>query len=1065
MFYESHTKWTERVHVEHRLKERSVPAGKRHSAISVRPTSHCCDQLKPSCIALSQALLAFGGPQKTGVRVTARLGELLHLLESITRRPDSLDEKLADYVFFPISQVLKASRELPVRSMELGLQCLALLISEGWRAKITSNLSAQLTIFLTLICDTSGRTVAVSQVTGELRTYAFICMSNLFNALSLTLQGKSSLTASANVPSLGHAITVIIGGASTGESVEVQQSALKALLSLLGCIDDIQVLSSFFPGIVSALTKVLTPSTQGRRHWKVLVQSIHILSMLISLLISERAVAKYDKAAKNSQPASVLHDVQTKHLDSGWIRTTAAQLKLALANINRLRSHTRHEVRDALIDFNLMILTDCKTVLKECCTMAFETVLLLADASSSLVRTRLEALVQTDSEIAELLVTVFRDEILSQVRIMQSNDDSSKERSVRKIFAAFDMLKGSDADMHILSRMLGSGLRDSVTTLLRSSASKESIQADFPIHSELLLANTKQELVKFTTPLSLTKSQDTIFDLIKSQLRNMRLTQPGTVLASDLMDSLRSSDGDAQVGSFWLILRDLEATPPGGDIISEFLVLDKGFEDSSVSLQEQLYSFSIDILQADGSDWRLKVLALESVALHAQQSGQEFRTELMDALYPILCQLGSEAHQVRNHAMTCINIVSNACSYTDVKDLIVSNVDYLVNAVALKLNAFDVSPQGPQVLLMMVQLAGPSLLPYLEDSLESIFAALEDYHGYTTLVELLFTVLRTMAEEGVKAPQLFITDGSFRGTVLGSDCAPSDVQGLATYIRQIRKSTTRTNTGENDATSTGSFPSKPWGDMVTDNVRTGTEQNEEENAQRDLDVAELPPPAPKTYMLLLKITQLTQHYLSSSSPSLRISLMSLIRTTIPALAKHENSFLPLINTLWPEVTSRLFDEEVHVVSGSLRIISTMCEYAGSFMRSRIHSLWTELLAMYRRIYYETRGDRPQINTQNGAFVSRHSDTDYVDTSSRTVWQSLTALLVTIVKHVDIDAEMFDDILQMLQPLQTVDAEVREALEAYNPDAVWLATFKQGSCKVKSSPRGVTGDWKFVVLAT
>ncbi|KAG9542254.1 ARM repeat-containing protein, partial [Aureobasidium melanogenum] len=324
--------------------------------------------------------------------------------------------------------------------------------------------------------------------------------------------------------------------------------------------------------------------------------------------------------------------------------------------------------------------------------------------------------------------------------------------------------------------------------------------------------------------------------------------------------------------------------------MNDMLIGDLYSKDQSLSLREQLYSFSLEVLENDEStDWRLQSLALEAVALHAQQYGVEFRGELVEALYPILHHLGSESGYVRNHAMTCLNIVASACKYSDAGELIVSNVDYLVNAVALKLNAFDVSPQGPQVLLMMVRLAGPSLLPYLEDTLESIFAALEDYHGYTTLVELLFAVLRTMAEEGVKLPMLSIANGSETPNKDSSRWKPADLKELMETIKSL---------------------SQKSDDVLDPPTRLLDPEDDAPDNQLDSpEPTESTPPAPKTYNLLLKITQLTQHYLSSSSPSLRASLFSLLSTTIPSLAKHENSFLPLVNTLWPEVTSRLFDSE------------------------------------------------------------------------------------------------------------------------------------------------------------
>ena len=99
-------------------------------------------------------------------------------------------------------------------------------------------------------------------------------------------------------------------------------------------------------------------------------------------------------------------------------------------------------------------------------------------------------------------------------------------------------------------------------------------------------------------------------------------------------------------------------------------------------------------------DWRLQALALETIALQASQQKEAFRGELIDALYPVLHYMGASVEALRDHAVTCLNIIARDCGYRNSGELIVSNVDYLVNAVALRLNSFDISPQAPQVLLM-----------------------------------------------------------------------------------------------------------------------------------------------------------------------------------------------------------------------------------------------------------------------------------------------------------------------------------------------------------------------------
>jgi hypothetical protein len=907
-----------------------------------------------------------------------------------------------------------------------------------------SNLSGQLLIFLTLTCDTSGKTVPSGLATDDLRAVGYQCMQALFQSLGASPGGKASLVGTANVPSLGHAVSVVLEGVVSGQSFEVQLAAAEALKALVTCIDDLEVLSSFLPGIVSSWTKALTPNTKGRRHWRVLIAGLQTIESLLRALLSDGVV---DQLSSLTEQKALTKDTKTTKLDGSWVKATSAQLKVAIANINRLRTHERPEVQEAVLEFNLTLLSECSHALADSCALAAETMLLLIQSDSNAsYRDTIANLAQNNASISDLLSTVFRNEQLSLVRIMQSNDDQAKERSLGKLFGAYTILAGTEVDMTMISRMLGNGLKDSVTAVLQHSVDRNTkITRVAPVAISDMSLQTSRKSLTFTSPLAEFKSQEMILSYISQMLEKLKGSHSSLRLASDLMLSLRASEKTTQVATFWLILQDIRNNYNEVDgFMNDVLVGDFYSKDQSVSLREQLYSFSLEILEDDENvDWRLQSLALEAVALHAQHHGVEFRDELVEALYPVLHHLGSESGYVRNHAMTCLNIIAEACSYSDAGELIVSNVDYLVNAVALKLNAFDVSPQGPQVLLMMVRLAGPSLLPYLEDTLESIFAALEDYHGYTTLVELLFAVLRTMAEEGVRSPMLTITNESETPKKDSSRWTPANLQDLLGTIKILSQ--------------------KPIDDLDPPASLFDPDDDTTASSAPDTEPTDTnPPPPPKTYTLLLKITQLTQHYLSSSSPSLRTSLFSLLNTTIPALAKHENSFLPLINTLWPEVTSRLFDTEAYIVSGSLNIIATMSEFAGSFMRTRIESLWPELVGLHKRLGREINASASTTKMSTAKDQHQHlsmtkaSEYAYIDTSTKTLVQSLQNLLLTIVKFVEVDAEKFDDVLKMLAPVADLSKDAKNTLEKFNGDAVWIAGFrdKPWELKVPESKRFV-----------
>jgi hypothetical protein len=401
-------------------------------------------------------------------------------------------------------------------------------------------------------------------------------------------------------------------------------------------------------------------------------------------------------------------------------------------------------------------------------------------------------------------------------------------------------------------------------------------------------------------------------------------------------------------------------------------------------------------------------------------------------------------------------MISDACGYEHTSDLIVSNSDYLVNAVALKLNNFDISPQAPQVLLMMVRLSGPSLLPYLDDLVESMFSALEYFHGYPKLVTLLFAVLKGIAEEGIKTPMLAITMDQ-KHPHHKTSWKPVTVSDVAELLTKIKGNAAKPDKEKSERFEEA-FPERPWKE-ASDGDEIVKPQKDEPHDPPPPDTSDAPPPAPKTFSLLLKISQLTQHYLTSPSPSLRTSLLSLLNTTFPALSAHENSFLPLINTLWPVLIPRLDDPEAYVVASTVDVIGLMCVHAGDFMRTRIDGIWKDIKIIYRRTVQNVRKPsqagrgtlvlgRPQLGIPSNEIVVSERTAKvtprpeyYVDAPSRLIWDSLVKLLVSIVENLTVGEDVFDDILAMLDPLVDEQDDVRKALESRSPDALWLRQFK------------------------
>ena len=1050
------------------------------STINLESRQHVFQKLKPICVGLTQTTLALNGPKGSIAELTSKL-ELLDGIVSAFPSVDSpLDDKLADYIFFPVSQVLKLSQKVSIRCLELTLSVLAVLIEQGWRQRLQPQLATQILILCTLLASDKPSGLASSDTTVELRTAALRCLAGTFEALHSSDDGRKLWQGEANMPQLGQTLSTILDALAGGMGVEIQRAATKSMRALVTSIQGRDVLAGFLPGIVSKLTKLLAPQTSQRRDHEVLADCLDILKDVLKATVSD------DVALTQNSTTALQREGTPNTSGSKWFEEAAAQLKPALANVCRLKTHSRDDVKLAMSRLCFMVLCKCQKTLANCASMALDTILVLtADQAFPEIGFQLEGDVRMNPSLAALLQETLHDWLQSLPRIMQSADEQAKLQRVQQIRTAYEILQNCHVDLTIIDRSVGLALRDSIVVVLQTPKTTHIAGTSVQTIQSLdvgLLGKTSSS-TEFGSALVQYRGQEETMKSLESFVETIGRSSHSFALMSDMSRELRNAQDDTNLACFWLLYVAAKSAAKSGDDIDD--LLDFEATSSSDDLVEEMYSLSLEILSesaAQHSDNRLKSVALRALTLRAERAGKDFRYELIDALYPILHTLATPDPQLQKDSVITLNKITEACVYSSTQELIVANVDYLTNAVALKLNAFDVSPQAPQVLLMMVRLAGPSLLPYLEDTVESIFAALEDFHGYPILVELLFKVLAVMAEEAVKSPQLTLTDGKGDGK-LSHDVRKWLAPSMEGLIDQIKTRNDYHDTLPASNETHEDFPRQPWGETKDE---TETPDDGEDDPQESDEAT--PPPAPKTYNLLLKITTLTQYFLPSASPSLRTSLLGLIRTATPAIALHENSFLPLINTLWPEVTARLEDSEVNVQVTALQLIGVFCENAKDFMRSRMLQLWPLLQEIYQRVAKDimvssassiTRNDRERgtgANTRLGSATATPSlqqavvrmkaaPADYGNTLTRMLWDALVDTIVTAIQHVSFPPDKLDEALGLLE-ICLDDDKVRKAVEAQNADAVWLVDMRAGRTGHVESPavNNTNTTWRWAAIA-
>ena len=1002
-----------------------------------------------------------------------------------------MDEKLAEYAFFPLTHVFNETQRVSARSLELAARCLRILVEKGWRKNLSPPMGKQLLILMTILAGGSPGQDSSKPQSEELVVAAFDCLSAVFLVLGGPVADKTIYNEIGTTTIVDQTVYLLLEGITDGSSDEICLAAATALRGLYFHVTSRVILASLLPRTVSALTKTLRPTTQARRSYKLLQRCIQLLTEVLKAVLNDVDTFAAFGEGEKEPPSSKDNMV----LDESWLKATASQVKLALANVIRLRTHDRLEVREALLELCLMVIEQCSKSLEDSMTMMVETMVVLSELDgqerSNSAYSALRHLGTSNSAVVDIIKSSLHTWIVALPRVMQANDDAAKQRAIRQISTAFLILSQTQPRSAILDNSITASLCDSVAATINLPSNflqplnSINTNLDLDVFHSGATDNTFQPIL-----LEHRSQTKTLADL-QSMISSLNGTESSLSITRSLLSRLHGASRSSIIAPLWLTLRFL------GNNCDRSISLDDMLSDHESSslrstrsiLIEELYSVSLPILTGDSltdsPDWRVQALALEAVALQAQQLGESFQPELIDALYLVLQFLGSNNPSLRHHAMTCLNILTTACSYADTSTMLVDNVDYLVNSVGLKLNTFDVSPQAPQVLLMMVKLCGATLIPYLDDLVGSIFAVLDSFHGYPKLVELLFSALGAIIDEGAKKPDsLAITSGDDKqNPARKQPLTPRNVSDIAKNFAERKNMRTRRSSIIGGGTEgSPSHPSRPWTSALD-----GPEQPKDETARSvspelKLDSEEPMPPTQepedpntlsKPHSLLLRIAESIPPHLSSPSPFLRRSLLTILTRALPILAHNENSYLPLINNLWHSVSARItfppsftsdatslttttttaptggakpyesnmdetgVKEETFVIVAACEVVKTMCEGARDFMTSRVEHEFPRLKRLYVRVWEKVRIDAGKVSerrhrqqqkrtvpsnssslqpipskSNDGDTVASAllgSELDHVFTSHHAIWKALTSLLITMLTHVRLPVDMGDDI--------------------------------------------------------
>ncbi|RCI04671.1 hypothetical protein CU098_012915, partial [Rhizopus stolonifer] len=161
------------------------------------------------------------------------------------------------------------------------------------------------------------------------------------------------------------------------------------------------------------------------------------------------------------------------------------------------------------------------------------------------------------------------------------------------------------------------------------------------------------------------------------------------------------------------------------------------------------------IVTDDNNIYALNVcFALQLVGLAASVMATEDLQELLiTMLYPLLAHLGSSNIYIHAYALITLNTIASTCGLKSVRDLAITNIDYVINMISQHISIISVHNRVPFVLKALINVSGSDSIKYLEDTVQEICDTLDRYHHNnqlslelcSVLAEIVYIVERDLA--------------------------------------------------------------------------------------------------------------------------------------------------------------------------------------------------------------------------------------------------------------------------------------------------------------------------------
>ncbi|XP_018530805.1 TELO2-interacting protein 1 homolog [Lates calcarifer] len=752
-------------------------------------------------------------------------------------------------------------------------------------------------------------------------------------------------------------------------------------------------MASFLPGITMAVARIITGDL--RQGHAVTVRAIKVWSRAVGLVM-EDAQLQASEPWKTPSPDLGKIAQLVVHRTQDWVKSTAGKLSVLLKKIVSCTSAHQHwRVRLELVELADHLLDRCSQSLGECVGQLLEALVGAVNDEEPRVRERCQVVLREvsqrnqscSSSSAQTFTDVLSENLHSLAtslpRLMRTSDDQ-KKLFVLNVFLGYLKVLGplvsvvlnSAAHLERISIALMQVLeldvmdvsiveeRSYSSTIETSSTSPDSYTAH--IQRKHFLYFTDEKILSVLMEICRTLGYygniylltDHFLDLYRQSsayrkqaamvlneiirgaaaitmaAENQGLEGEGrerSATKEDLTEAVVSVMEEYISLNNWHLITVSEETDrdrQDQQLLSPPRLLSISNSDVSNinanSLQVITSSFGFPspssptstIHQLNSNIWQL-CIQLEGIACFSKALGCDFRPLLMTSLYPVLEKAGEETLLVSQAALGSMWDISKACGYPSLKELINENSDYLLNDISLNLHRLSQHPQAPRVLTVMLTHSDCSLLPLIGDIVQDVLMALDLSYDHTAA--LFCTVLHALMKALVRW-------FPFSGKRTCESARPKqtsteqEVLNVCQFLLDYRKQ-------KELAEGIGIEEDNPE-DLE---VPPPTECEDIEDTGGPDMKAELP-----SHLSITKdVMERCIHLLSDPSLRVRLKVLDVLELCVCVLSEKENELLPMAHRCWPALLQRLTVDDPLAVLRAFRVLCTLGETCGDFLRRRV----------------------------------------------------------------------------------------------------------------------------------